>query len=226
MDLTSPFVNIAQPYTLMEILANIILAFVLALAIAKVYKMTHRGLSYSQSMMLSLVLMGTITSVMMMVIGNSLAKAVGLLGAFSIIRFRTAVKDTKDTAYLFFALGSGLAAGTGNYLIAVTGTIMICLIALILHKFNFGSMKKYDYILTFEIDSKQTSEESYKSIFGRYMKQSTLLNINSLEDGKMELVFDIKLIHDKENRNMVAELNSTEGIKNTRLITSKHDIEY
>ena len=124
-------------YSIPQIVLNIVVTFVLSFVIALVYKKTHKGLSYSQSFVFTLVLMSVIVSVVMMIIGNSLARAFGLLGAFSIIRFRTAVKDTKDTGYIFFALAIGMAVGTGSYNIAVVGTILILLVILILDKINF-----------------------------------------------------------------------------------------
>ena len=108
----------AYVYSPDEILINLAASFILALAIAFTYRTTHRGLSYSQSFVLTLIFVTVITSMVVMVIGNNLARAFALVGAMSIIRFRTVVKDTKDTAFVFFALASGLAAGTSSYLLA------------------------------------------------------------------------------------------------------------
>ena len=96
--------TLAYIYEPHEILINIVLGFVLGIVISYVYKKTHKGLSYSQSFMLTLVFVTIIVSAVMMIIGNNLARAFALVGALSIIRFRTVVKDTKDTAYVFLAL--------------------------------------------------------------------------------------------------------------------------
>ncbi len=88
-----------------EILINMTLAFVLGIIISAVYRYTHKGLSYSQSFTLTIVFVTVVVAVVMMVIGSSLARAFALVGALSIIRFRTVVKDTKDTAYVFFRAG-------------------------------------------------------------------------------------------------------------------------
>ena len=97
---------LAYVYSPSEILINLVTAFVLALVIAFTYRATHRGLSYSQSFVLTLIFVTVITAMVVMVIGNNLARAFALVGAMSIIRFRTVVKDTKDTAFVFFALAS------------------------------------------------------------------------------------------------------------------------
>ena len=124
-------------YAPLEVVFNSLVAFILGLFIAYTYKKTHQGLSYSQSFVLTIIFVTIIIGFVMMVIGNSLARAFALVGALSIIRFRTVVKDTKDTAYVFMALAVGMGAGTGNYFIAVYATAFMSGVAWILYKFNF-----------------------------------------------------------------------------------------
>ena len=107
---------IAQIYSPSEILLNLAIAFVLAIMVAFTYRATHRSLSYSQSFILTVIFVTIITAMVIMVIGNNLARAFALVGAMSIIRFRTVVKDTKDTAFIFLALATGLV------LVEVLGT--------------------------------------------------------------------------------------------------------
>ena len=93
-------------YDPVTVVLNMALACILGLVISVIYKTTHKGLSYSQSFMLTVIFVTIIVSMVMMVIGNSLARAFALVGALSIIRFRTVIKDTKDTAYVFIALAA------------------------------------------------------------------------------------------------------------------------
>ena len=110
--------KISTIYDPNEVIINLILAFFLGLVISAVYKKTHKGLSYSQSFMVTNIFVTVIVCMVIMIIGNNLARAFALVGALSIIRFRTVVKDTKDTAYIFWSLASGMAAGTGSYFLA------------------------------------------------------------------------------------------------------------
>src|SRR3989338_9145230 len=146
--------NIAtgESFTLVNIVVNLAFTFALSVAIAYVYKKTHRGLSYSQSFLFTLIIVSVITTIAMMVIGNSLAIAFGLLGAFSIIRFRTPVKEAKDTGYIFFSLVEGMAVGTNSHIIAIISTIVVLAIIWILHNANFGALHKNEYLLVFSID--------------------------------------------------------------------------
>ena len=114
--------------------------------ISYVYKITHKGLSYSQSFILTIVFVTVIVSMVIMVIENN-CKSFALVGALSIIRFRTVVKDTKDTAFYFLGLAAGLACGTSNYFIALSGTLIIALIIFVLHLTNFGTLYKSEFIL-------------------------------------------------------------------------------
>lgn len=216
----------AITYSFQQIAMNIILTFVLALVIALVYKKTHKGLSYSQSFVFTLVIMSVIVSLVMMVIGNSVARAFGLLGAFSIIRFRTAVKDTKDTSYIFFALAVGMAVGTNNYQIAVLGTILILLMILLLDKINFGSMRKHEYLLSFVVNH-DNANNSFESVFKKHLKNSLLLNINSKRDGKAsEMTYHANFIDDTKKEEFVKELSNMTGVEKVHLITAKEDVEY
>ena len=103
------FEQMAHVYLPVEILLNLGLSFLLGMFVSFIYKITHKGLSYSQSFMLTNVFVAIIVCMVIMVIGNNLARAFALVGALSIIRFRTVVKDTKDTAFIFWSLASSFA---------------------------------------------------------------------------------------------------------------------
>lgn len=213
--------------TLINIVLNLVLTFVLVMLIAYVYQKTHRGLSYSQNFVSTIILMSLITTVAMMVIGNSLAIAFGLLGAFSIIRFRTAVKETKDTGFIFFALVEGMAVGTNNHLVAVVSTIFLLLIIWLLDKINFGSMQRNEYLLTFTVNYHQNPPDSFAGIFERHLKNSLLLNINSKENGhSAEMVYSINFIDEEKSNDLIRELANISGVDNVHIISSKADIEY
>jgi uncharacterized membrane protein YhiD involved in acid resistance len=115
-----------------DIIINLISSFFLGLLISFVYKKTHKGMSYSQSFIITNIFICLIVCMVIMIIGNSLARAFALVGALSIIRFRTVVKDTKDIAYIFWSLAAGMACGTSSYFIAVTGSSIITIVAFIL----------------------------------------------------------------------------------------------
>jgi len=220
-------IGITGSFSFVQIVVNLSLALVLSSLIAFVYKKTHKGLSYSQSFISTLVLISIITTVAIMVIGNNLAIAFGLLGAFSIIRFRTAVKETRDTGFVFFALVEGLAVGTGSHLIAVVSTLFILLIVWVLYKINFGAFHSSDHLLTFTVDPQKNPPDSFVGIFGNYFKSSMLLNINSKQGGQSsEMVYSVRFIDEKRASDLIKELSRIDGVSDANIISSKADIEY
>ena len=96
--------RLARVYLPSEILINLIIAFILGVIVSLVYKKTHKGLSYSQSFMVTNIFVAVIVSMVIMIIGNNLARAFALVGALSIVRFRTAIKEPEELAYLFLLL--------------------------------------------------------------------------------------------------------------------------
>ena len=222
--------NLGQPTISLDpvvVLANLILALVLSLLIALVYKNTHKGLSYSQSFLMTLIIAGIVISAVMMVIGSNIAWAFGAFGAFSLIRFRTAIKDAKDMGYIFLVLAVGMAVGTNNYIIAVAVTVIVLLVIFVLTKINFGSIRKFNYILSFNLDTRQTQENVYKSVFDQYLKSSNILNIKAIEQGHvLQLSFSIKFISEKALEEFTRNLEKLEGISGVNLITAKNDVEY
>jgi uncharacterized membrane protein YhiD involved in acid resistance len=213
-----------SPY---EIVFNSLIAFILGLVIAYVYKKTHKGLSYSQSFVLTIVFVTIIVSFVMMVIGNSIARAFALVGALSIIRFRTVVKDTKDTAFIFMALTVGMGAGTGSYFVASFATVFMSLIAYILYKFNFGVQNSSDFILRFFYDKTSASSENYSKFISQFSLRYSLLHSEPSGDGdKLNLTYDISLKEEVEMNQFLLDFSKIEGISEVVLINSSNDIDY
>jgi len=209
------------------VLFNMILATLLSLLAAIVYRATHKGLSYSQSFTFSLVLIGLLMSVIITAIGSSLAAAFGAFGAFSIIRFRAATKDPKDISFILLALSIGLAVGTGNYVLAVVATIFIAVLIYYMSRMNFGTIRKYDYVLTFMANTESFSNEKMRDLFKEYLRADGLLNVVSKENGKvLDYTFNVRFFKAEAISEFIAKLSDVPGISDVNMITAKNDIEY
>ena len=218
--------GMAGIYEPQAILLNISLAFVLGMVISFFYKSTHKGLSYSQSFMLTLVFVTLIVSIVMMVIGNNLARAFALVGALSIIRFRTVIKDTKDTAYVFLALAGGMAAGTSSYFLAVVGVAFVCVVALGLHATNYGSLYKSEFILRFNSIFSE-GDPVYSAVINEFARSANLLHIEPSGDGATaKLTFDILMRKDMDPNEFSRRVASLEGVSEVLLVASKNDVDY
>jgi uncharacterized membrane protein YhiD involved in acid resistance len=177
-----------------QILFNTSVALLCGLLISVFYKWTYRGPNYSSTFVNSLIILSMITAVVIMVIGNNLARAFGLVGAMSIIRFRTAVKDTQDIVFLFFALAVGLAAGVGLHSLALIGTLFISTVIWVLYQLDYANPRKKDFLLQFMLQSEDEEAVPYLTVFKDYCKSYKLINVKSYEDGQiLELSFYINL---------------------------------
>ncbi len=220
--------DISSVYYPQEVLINLTLAFILGLTISLVYKKTHKGLSYSQSFMITNIFVAVIVCMVIMIIGNSLARAFALVGALSIIRFRTVVKDTKDTAYIFWSLAAGMASGTGSYFIAFSGTTILTIIAFMLHKSNFGSIIKSEFILQFRINTHSSElSESFIKIIQHYTKSNILLNSEVSDDGKtIKNSYDVLMQEEKNQHELIKKLSELNGLSEIVIIAAKNDVDY
>ena len=212
-------------YSPIDVLVNTVLALILGLVIAWTYRKTHSGLSYSQSFVITLVFVTIIIGVVMMVVGNSLARAFALVGALSIIRFRTVVKDTKDITYVFMALAVGMAAGTGNYFIAVYSTGFLIIIAWALYKFRFGLQHKNDFILRFHYE--KTGSNEHVEYINESSINSTLLHVEPSGDNeRLFLTYDLSLNESLEIGEFVNKFAAIEGVSGVVLVNSVNDVNY
>jgi hypothetical protein len=213
-------------YTPQEMITNLVLSTVLGFLIAEVYKRTHKGISYSQSFTQTILFITIIVTIVMMVIGSSLARAFALVGALSIIRFRTVVKDTKDISFVFAALALGMAAGTSNYFLAVLSVIFICGLSIAVSVFNYGAIHKSEFILRFRFD-KSKSSQTYLDAIESAARNSNLLHIEPAADGSsVMLTVDITLKDGFEPEDLATAIGKTEGTSEVVLIASKSDVDY
>src|SRR5210317_716893 len=128
----------SQSLSLQHVISAMLLSFVLCSVVAKLYQLTFQSLSYSRAFVHTLVLGGMITCMVMLSLGDSLARGIGVLGALSLIRFRTVVRDPRDMMFLFAALGLGIACGAGMFAVAITGCALLSAVIVLLHYAPFA----------------------------------------------------------------------------------------
>lgn len=210
------------------IIFNILLSFALQLVILWVYKKTHKGLSYSQSFLFTLVIIGVLGSVIMMVVQNNLIGAFALLGAFSLIRFRTIVKETRDVAFVFFALAIGVAVGTNNYSIAIIATVMLSGIILAMAKYSLGitnGSNAIGYVLTIATPN-EINIEKLKDVLSSHTETRELLHAKYREGRGGHYAFSINVKDENDLHTLEVELKKMDKIERFEFITSKHSVEY
>lgn len=202
-----------------EVFQNLVVALICGVIISIFYKLTYRGPGISYSFINSLIILALITSVVIMVIGNNLARAFGLVGAMSIIRFRTAIKETQDIIFIFFSLAIGMASGVGLHALALSSTIFIGAMLFILTKINAVNPTQKDFLLQFSFHTNGGYEEApFLQIFQKMCKNSKLINTKAMMDSDiLELSYHITLKDPKLITDFISQLKNTKGVNNVNL---------
>lgn len=198
--------------TLVEAFLAIVLSFVLTLAIAVTYRLTHTGARYSQSFVQTIIIMGVVVSVIMIVIGNNIAVAFGLVGAFSIIRFRSAMSDPKDIAFIFFGMAAGITSGLGYYMIAVLFTITLIAIIYFMYTINFGQSSQLRKRLTLTVPENLHDETVFNAILDQHLSFYALRSIETANQGTMiQLQYVIENKPEVNDKMLMDELRKANG---------------
>ena len=164
------------------------------LMVSLVYRFTHKGPNYSQSYVQSLSLMGMVTTVIMIVIGSNIARAFSLVGALSIIRFRNAVKETRDVGYIFFAMAIAMACGTRFYLVAILATNGISAVMVLLYLLDFGSSRRLpERLLTVQLPAESDAETVLNPVLDVLFESYAIVSVESVRQGMyIEVVLSVR----------------------------------
>ncbi len=204
--------------SIFDIAGNLLVAFVCGMIIAIVYRITYNGPSYSPTFVNSLVLLAMITAVVILTIGNNLARAFGLVGAMSIIRFRTAVRDVQDIIFIFFSLTIGMAAGVGLTLVAVIATFIIAAVILLLVGTNFGKPPKKQHLLHITYAGTPEQEIELKTTLKKHARKVKLINLKTVgTNGAMIAFYNLTLRNSKKSDLFLRDVQSLYYVQNVNL---------
>lgn len=167
------------------ILSRLVAASVISVFIYFSYWFSHSGSVYSKKFNITLISMTLVTTMVMIVIGNNLALSLGMVGALSIVRYRTAVKDTRDTLYIFWTIVVGICCGAGDYRVAAMGSAFVFVMLLI-----FGRVRNDDRILIIVSISRANEEKLEALIFQRFGRRSNMRVKNTTENSA-EFIYEI-----------------------------------
>ena len=164
---------------------NISMAAVLGFLIFVFYYITHRGTIYSKKFNASLVVLTVLTGTVMTVIGNNIALSLGMVGALSIVRFRTAIKDSRDTVYIFWTVIVGICCGVGDYMVALIGSAITFIVLLIL-----GAIKNDNRMLIIVRGARNKQSIVTGYIFNIF-KNKAILRVKNTTEDTMELIYEV-----------------------------------
>ncbi len=213
--------------TATDVIGNVLVAMICGILIALLYKYTYKGLNYSASFTISLIMLTMITAIVIMVIGNNLARAFGMVGAMSIIRFRTAVKDAADIMFIFFALSIGLAAGVKLYSVAVLGTFFVGFVYLIITKFGFTLPQNREFLMQITARGDQLPDNPFINTIKPYCRRQKLVNVKTMgqdPDQLMEFSYYIKMKDDQKGNLLVADIRRLAGVEQVNLFFDEDEL--
>jgi hypothetical protein len=203
----------------------ILVAFLNSHVLALVYVWSHRGLSYSQSLVQALVMAAAGSAMMMLVIGNNLVWGIGMVGALALVRFRTNLRDPRDMIFVFVSLVIGLACGTRAYSVAISGTILFSLIALYLGRIPIGFRNYFDALLRFTLPSAGDGE-AVQVCLKRHCSRSVLTMMQQVSQGEvLEYVYQVRFRRSDSRAGLVRELEAVPGVSSLSLMLEETRIE-
>ncbi len=193
----------------------LLLSFFLATVIALTYRYTFRGLNYSKDLFQAIVLISIIAAMIMMAIGDSLARGLGILGALAIIRFRFRFTNPKNIIYIFASLAVGISSGVHGFSIAIAGTGVFTFISFILYLSPFGKADFYDVNLSFVISEKE-SISVIEELLGKFCNAFRLMDIREIR-GAEKYEYRVNIKKNVDRKEFFRILNSKDYITDVRI---------
>ena len=198
-------------------MTNLAVTTLIALFIWLIYKLTYSGVAYNRAFGMSIVMTAMVTAIIMMVIQSNLALSLGMVGALSIIRFRSAVKDPRDISYIFWSVAIGLAAGTGIHLLAMAGSLALGIFVLV---FTLLGHPRHSLMLILKgrgVDANEVRDQ-VRRLTGR-----ARLRMQNMAPNGTEFIYDVRLKKDLPGEAVAKELSGIPGVETVNLVAGSEE---
>ncbi|MCR8691721.1 DUF4956 domain-containing protein [Rhodococcus pyridinivorans] len=214
------FQDLSGTFTTFDIVVSLALSFVLSSVIAWVYRYTHKNVSYSQSYVQTLVLVGMVIALIMLVVGSNIARAFALVGALSVVRFRNAIKETRDVGFIFLVMAIGMTTGTRFYVLAVAATVAICLVLLIMNKFNWFKLDVQRQVVKVQVPPEPAYTATVEDVLIKHCSEYELVSTESVRAGALvELYYTAQLKKGTSSNDLIAALSAVNAGQRVSVLT-------
>jgi hypothetical protein len=204
--------DLTGAFSALDVVLTLVLSFVLSGAIGFVYRATHRNISYSQSFVQTLVVIGMTIGVVMLVVGSNIARAFALVGALSVVRFRNALKETRDVGFIFLVMAVGMATGTRFYTLAVAATAAICVVILVLTKLNLFASSVKRQVVKVQLPPECDFQAAVEDVLVKQTKSFDLVSTETIRSGALhEVLYTVELGRGVKARDLIAALGTANG---------------
>lgn len=183
----------------------------LSLFVVFIYRITYAGVSYNRNFAGCLVMISMVTTVVILVVTSNVVLSLGMVGALSIVRFRTAVKEASDTAFLFWAIATGIICGAGYVTVSILATLLLGVLFVALHNFS-GSQKTDSYMVVARYNADSEVESYIRQLPGYQLKNKTI------SAHSVELVVQLQL--DDHNMKKLENLRNAPGVQEITIMRS------
>ena len=196
-----------------QVLVSLTLCLCCTLTVGLIYRLTHKTMGYSQSFVQTLILTALVTTVIMMVIGSNIARAFSLVGALSIIRFRNAIKETRDVGYIFFAMALAMACGTRFYGVAIIATLFIGATIVLLHLLDYGSSRiDPERLLRVQLPPGVDPDANLGDTLRRLFRSYSIVLVESVRQGLYtEVLFSVRPRPEVTGAQVLEEVSKVNG---------------
>ncbi|MBS7271507.1 MULTISPECIES: DUF4956 domain-containing protein [unclassified Fibrobacter] len=205
--------------TLITLAYTLILTFILSSVIAWTYEKTFLGLSYSRNFVQAIVLSAVVAATVMQAIGDNVGRGLGMMGALSVVRFRTSFKDPRDIMFVFASLGAGIGCGVYAWGAAAGGTVAFCLVAFLLSRTGLGTKHFFDGMLRFALPNEPKVRGQIEDIMKSSLKTFILITMREVDGGaRLDVAYQIRLRATKPAAEILSELSKIEGISDVQFM--------
>lgn len=208
MDILKNISSQIMPFNWTDAIISLSVTALLSLFISGVYMLTHKRRGYDQDLIQTLVFLSVVVAAVMLVIGNNLVGAFGLVGAVSIIRFRTRLENPQDTAFIFFEMAIGLSCGLKQYPIAAVTTLFICAMLLVFWKADFARTvnPQSGNLLSIKVSDIANGRNLIEEVFDGLVRSWDIVSVHSIDDRKAIIDYRVVLKDDVSSQSFVQEV--------------------
>ncbi|GIG93319.1 DUF4956 domain-containing protein [Plantactinospora endophytica] len=212
--------DLSGTFSVGDIAIALSLSFVLSAMIGWVYRFTHRNVSYSQSYVQTLVILGMLIALIMLVVGSNIARAFALVGALSVVRFRNAIKETRDVGFIFLVMGVGMAAGTRFYTLAIVAAVAICLIILVMYRFNWFASSIQRQVVKVQVPPDGDYTAHIQDVLIAHTSEFELVSMESIRGGALtEMMYTVRLKKGHGPSELITALGERTGGQRVTVLT-------
>jgi uncharacterized membrane protein YhiD involved in acid resistance len=209
-----------------QVMISLLMAFMLSSVLATVYRWTFQSLSYSRSFIHTMILGSVAVAMMIMIVGNSLARGLGILGSLAIVRYRSPIRDPRDMTFLFACFGIGVGCGSSAYAVAIMGTIILSAGVMLLHWSPFASRRHHEALLRFMMPPQSTAGEKVKDIMRLNCSAFSLVAMREAAQGDLiEYCYQVRLVDPSYQEELIAGLTGIEDVSEPNLLLQRTTVE-